>query len=213
MCFVLLPMWMSPYAESVVITMHTQAITPRMHMYVIYTQLVSILNEIKLRRLFCVNRRHTHFIISVCLSLFSLLARANIFVFILQGNCFSSADLACGREKEKESSENGNWLYCFCIKSPPWQSLRQVVRETGGSGGENGIGQKERSEGKREWRRNWAERQERRDNRGRWRQQWLLRDEENTKEHQDGEKETERERKKVRWWVARFMFSEVEYLI
>lgn len=38
--------------------------------------------------------------------------------------------------------------------------------------------------------RNWAEKQKRRDNRGRWRQQWLLRDTENTKEHQDGEKET-----------------------
>ncbi len=110
--FVLPPMTMSPYAETVVITMHTQAVTIRTHVYVIYAQSVSVLNEIKLRMLFCMNRwhtrSHTHFIISVCLSLFSLLAQANIFVFILQGNCFSSADLACGREKEKESSENGN---------------------------------------------------------------------------------------------------------
>lgn len=88
----------------------------------ICTRSVWVLNEIKLRTLFIVKSRHTrsraHFIMSVCLSLFSLLAQANIFVFILQGNCFSSADLAC----EKERSENGNWLYCFYVKSFRWKT-------------------------------------------------------------------------------------------
>ncbi len=155
---------------------------------------------------------HTHFIISVCLSLFSLLAQANIFVFILQGNCFSSADLACGREKEKESSENGNWLYCFCIKSSPWQSLRQVVRETGGNGGKEGMGERngmrergsEGGTGQRDKNRGITEGGE--DSSGCWGMK-------KTQRSIKMERRRQRERKKVWWWAALFMFSEVEYLI
>lgn len=166
--------------------------TPHMHMYAIYTQLVSVLNEIKLRMLFRVNRRHTrsHTLYHLCLSfiIFLISTSKHLCLHSARKLFFVSRFSMRGGRKRKRAVKMEIDCIVFAL------NLSVAITPTSGERngrewkGKEGIGEK--SKGGMEEKLG-SQTKKWRDNRGRWRQQWLLRDEENTKEHQDGEKERE----------------------